>query len=161
MNSFDKIYNDNYRLLYRIACKMVNDSDLASDIVQEVFIYMHEKSQKGLVVNYPRSWLSKVVYNKCIDNLRKPKRNVGLEKIEKYVIEESRLEKEESTKAVRRALEKLKHNEKMLAVLYSEGFSYKEMARITGIKLSSIGNTLSRTITKLKKDLIAQGYGLH
>ena len=161
MNSFDKIYNDNYLLLYRIGCKMVNDTGLAADIVQEVFIYLHEKSQKGLVVKQPRNWLSKAVYNRCIDHLRKPRRNVGLEKIENHVTGESTIEKQETTKAVREALGKLKHNEKMLAVLYSEGFSYREMAAITGIKFSSIGSTLSRTLTKLKKELTKQGYELH
>lgn len=161
MNSFNKIYNDNYLLLYRIACKMVNDTDLASDIVQEIFIYLHEKLQKGLEVDHLRSWLSKAVYNRCIDNLRKPGRYVGLEKIEKYVAEENPMEKQEVALAVRKALDKLKNNEKMLAVLYSEGFSYKEMAGITGIKFSSIGSTLSRTLIKLKKELTIQGYELH
>ena len=161
MKSFDKIYNDNYLLLYRVACKMVNDTDLAADIVQEVFIYLHERSQKGLVLKNPRSWLSKAVYNKSIDHLRKPKRKVGLKNIEKQFTEDRTIEKQETTNAVRKALGKLKHNEKILAILYSEGFSYKEMAAITGIKFSSIGNTLSRTLTKLRKELTTQGYELH
>jgi RNA polymerase sigma-70 factor (ECF subfamily) len=140
---------------------MVNDTDLASDIVQEVFIYLHEKLQKGHQINHLRSWLSKAVYNRCIDFLRKPKRNVGLDVVEKQGEEDRFLEKEETKKVIRDALEKLKINEKLLAVLYSEGFSYKEMAEISGIKMSSIGNTLSRTLKKLKKELTAQGYELH
>jgi len=140
---------------------MVNDTDLASDIVQEVFIYLHERLQKGHQINHLRSWLSKAVYNRCIDFLRKPKRNVGLEAVEKQGKEDRFLEKQETKKVIRDALEKLKINEKLLAVLYSEGFSYKDMAEISGIKMSSIGNTLSRTLIKLKKDLIAQGYELH
>jgi len=161
LNSFDKIYNDNYLLLYRIACKMVNDSDLASDIVQDIFIYTHEKLQNGLEVKNLRSWLCKAVYNRCIDNLRKTWRNVGLEKTENPITENIPMVKQETTRAVRKALDKLTHNEKMLAVLYSEGFSYKEMAGITGIKFSSIGSTLSRTLIKLKKELTTQGYELH
>jgi RNA polymerase sigma-70 factor (ECF subfamily) len=140
---------------------MVNDTDLASDIVQEVFIYLHEKLQKEHQINHLRSWLSKAVYNRCIDFLRKPKRNVGLEAADKQGEEDRFLEKEETKKVIRDALEKLKINEKLLAVLYSEGFSYKEMAEISEIKMSSIGNTLSRTLKKLKKELTAQGYELH
>jgi RNA polymerase sigma-70 factor (ECF subfamily) len=140
---------------------MVSDTDLASDIVQDIFIYTHEKLQNGLVVKNLRSWLSKAVYNRCIDHLRKRKHIVGLEKIEKYGAEEDAIVKKETTAAVGKALDKLADNEKMLAVLYSEGFSYKEMAGITGIKFSSIGSTLSRTLVKLKKELTLQGYELY
>ncbi|MDO5341408.1 MAG: sigma factor-like helix-turn-helix DNA-binding protein [Bacteroidia bacterium] len=48
-------------------------------------------------------------------------------------------------------IDKLDTKEKSVIVLYSEGYSYKEMAEITGIKFTSIGKTLERIIDKLKK----------
>ncbi len=48
----------------------------------------------------------------------------------------------------------------MLAVLYSEGLSYKELAQATGINLSSVGKMLSRTLKKLGEELKDQGYEL-
>ncbi|NOX46690.1 MAG: sigma-70 family RNA polymerase sigma factor [Chlorobi bacterium] len=148
-------------LLYRLACKMVNDIDSASDIVQEVFIYLHEKLQDGHQVNHLRGWLSKAVYNRCIDYLRKPKRNVGLKSLKNHSTENAALEVAETKTAINEALDKLNLNEKTLAILYSEGFSYKEMAEISGIKMSSIGTTLSRTLKKLKKELTLMGHELH
>jgi RNA polymerase sigma-70 factor (ECF subfamily) len=161
LNSFDKIYNENYLLLYRLACKMVKDTDVAADIVQEVFIYLYEKMQKGYQVNYLRSWLSKAIYNRSIDYLCKPKGNVNLKSLNISNSENISLENEETKQAITNALETLGSNEKLLAILYSEGFSYKEMADISGIKLSSIGKTLSRTLIKLKKELTTQGHELY
>ena len=140
---------------------MVKDTDVAADIVQEVFIYLYEKMQKGYQVNYLRSWLSKAIYNRSIDYLRKPKGNVNLKSLNISNSENISLENEETKQAITNALEKLGSNEKLLAILYSEGFSYKEMADISGIKLSSIGKTLSRTLIKLKKELTTQGHELY
>ena len=140
---------------------MVNDADQASDIVQDIFIYLYEKLQKGYRINHMRSWLSKAVYNRSVDFLRKPKRDVGLEALTNESMESPSLEIDEIKAAIGVALNKLKHNEKLLAILYSEGFSYKEMADISGIKLISIGKTLSRVLIKLKKDLTAHGHELH
>lgn len=140
---------------------MVNDTDVAADIVQEVFLYLYEKLQKDYQVNYLRSWLSKAVYNKSIDYLRKPKGSVDLKSLNISESKNTSLENEETKKAITNALETLGPNEKLLAILYSEGFSYKEMADISGIKLSSIGKTLSRTLRKLKKELTTQGHELY
>lgn len=161
LEAFNKIYTENYQVLYRIACKTLNNKDIASDIVQDVFMYLHEKLQNAYQIEHPRTWLSKAVYNRCIDHLRKPRRNVGVETIQHYAIKENLLEKQEISVAIKAALEKLKFKEKMLVVLYSEGFSYKEMSDSTGIKMSSIGGTLSRTLKKMKKELTIQGYELY
>jgi DNA-directed RNA polymerase specialized sigma24 family protein len=40
-----------------------------------------------------------------------------------------------------------------LLTLYSEDFSYKEIAEITGIKFSSVGKTLARALKKLQNEI--------
>lgn len=161
MKTFNKIYSENYSVLYRISCKMLNDRDAASDKVQDVFIYLYEKLQSGYQVEFPRTWLSRAVFNKCVDHLRKPKRDLSIDTIQDISSEDNTTEKKQTSEVVNLALNKLKHNEKILAVLYSEGYSYKEMSELTGIKMTSIGGTLSRTLKKMKRELIKLGYELH
>jgi RNA polymerase sigma-70 factor (ECF subfamily) len=48
----------------------------------------------------------------------------------------------------------LSEKEQTLVVLYSEGYSYKEIAEMTGRNLHSVGKTLSRTLYKIKKHLL-------
>ena len=59
------------------------------------------------------------------------------------------------------AVSKLNSQEKILATVYSEGLSYKEIAEVTGIKFSSIGKMLSRTLKKMEKELKNQRYDLY
>ena len=74
---------------------------------------------------------------------------------------ENPFEKMETEVMIRKALSNLKPQERILAVLYSEGFSYKEMAELTDIKFSSIGKMLSRTLGKLKEQLKKQNCELY
>lgn len=161
LEAFNKIYKKNYPSLHRIACKMLNDGDAAADKVQDVFIYLHEKMQSGYQLEYPRTWLSRAVFYKCVDHLRKKKRDVRIDTIQNISSEDNPIEKNQSAEIVNLALEKLKYKEKMLAVLYSEGYSYKEMSDSTGIRLTSVGGTLSRILKKMKKELIKLGYEMH
>ncbi len=140
---------------------MLNDRDAALDKVQDVFVYLYEKLQTGYQVEFPRTWLSRAVFNKCVDHLRKTKRDDSIDTIQNFSLEDNPTEKKQTTEVINLALNKLKNNEKISAVLYSEGYSYKEMSELTGIKMASIGGTLSRTLKKMKKELILLGYELH
>ena len=48
----------------------------------------------------------------------------------------------------------------MLVVLYSEGLSYKEIAKASGVRFSSIGKMLSRILKKLETELKSHRYDL-
>ena len=61
---------------------------------------------------------------------------------------------------VQAALSSLNPHERALMVLYSEGMSYKEIAESTGMRFSSVGKTLSRTLEKLENELKKQKYEL-
>jgi RNA polymerase sigma factor (sigma-70 family) len=61
----------------------------------------------------------------------------------------------ESKIIIRNIIDQLPAREKMLILMYQDGFSYKELSGATGIAFSSVGKTLWRTIDlisdKLKK----------
>ena len=159
--TFEEIYSENYKSVYRVAQKMVCDKDAASDIAQEVFIECYHRLNDGLVIKSARSWLSKVTYFKCIDHFRKQKHLGEIELKEDLEIEDKQYDNREMKSLIKQALSKLKPQEKAIAVLYSEGFSYKEIASVTGVKFSSIGKTLSRILDKLGKELNNQRYEMY
>lgn len=161
MSTFEEIYTKYYSRMVRIAQKMLGDKENAADIVQVVFIYLFTKLNNGTVFLNPGSWLYRATINKCIDYLRKQKRFQNIESLNECKIEEELIEKKETTVAINMAISKLKPKEKVLAVLYSEGLSYKEIAEASGIKFSSIGKTLARTLEKLEKELKKQHYELY
>jgi len=147
--------------MYRVALKMVCDKDAVSDIIQDVFIHLFYCLRDGLNISHPKSWLYKVTYLKCIDHFRKQKRLQETVLMEDIEIEDKQNDKQEMKTVIIQALSKLNPQEKAIAVLYSEGLSYKEMASATGIKFSSIGKTLSRTLVKLEKELKKQRYEMY
>ena len=161
MDQFDKIYNDNYRLIFNVVHKMVPDKDDASDLVQEVFINLYQNLGKTATIEHPRSWLYKVSVNRCIDFTRKHPKHTKIELFNNLKDEDNSLEINENQNIIRLALSKLKKDESVLAILYSEGLSYKEIAEITGIRFSSVGKTLSRTLMKLGNELKKLKYELY
>lgn len=156
METFEKIYTDNYEAMFRVARKMVYDEDLVSDIVQEVFIYFFDKVNRGEKVRYPKSWLYRATYNKCIDYWREKKRFENIELVEACKIEDESDDNLDVKAALNQVLDKLKPQERFLVVLYSEGLSYKEMAEVTEMKFSSVGKTLSRILKKIEIELKCQ-----
>lgn len=161
MDQFDKIYNDNYRLIFNVVHKMVPDPEDVSDLVQEVFINLYQSMKKEVVIEHPRSWLYKVTLNKCIDFSKKRPKHEKIEMFSQLKDEDNPLEGNEKQAVIRLALTRLTKEESMLAILYSEGCSYKEMAEITGIGFTSVGKTLSRTLTKLGNELKKMKYELY
>ena len=70
-------------------------------------------------------------------------------------------ENRERKAIVGKALSTLKTNERAMAVLYSEGLSYREIAEVTGINPASTGKMLSRILKKVESELKRLGYEMH
>ena len=161
MNTFEEIYTENYKTMYRVATRMVGDTEDVSDIIQEIFIDFFNKTSNGNIIHHPKSWLFRATINKCIDNQRSRKRFQNLDSLSEYKSEIGIVENQEMKDAISLAISKLNPQEKILATVYSEGLSYKEIAEVTGIKFSSIGKMLSRTLKKMEKELKNQRYDLY
>jgi RNA polymerase sigma-70 factor, ECF subfamily len=160
LETFDNLYKEYYHCLHRLAQKMVC-YDSSNDIVQEVFADYFQKTQRGKKIEYPRSFLYRSTLNKCIDEQRKIKKFAGDQIPEGTVDGNRSIEKQEARLLISRCLETLNIRDRKLAVLYSEGLSYKEISEITGITFSSVGKTISRMLKKLEKELKAIGYEMH
>ncbi len=160
MDYFDKIYQENYLTVKNVAYKIIADNDATSDIIQEVFLSFFNNLKSKTKIKYPRTWLYRVTLNKCYDYIknRNNTTNIKLENVELL----SYIPNTDDTKAkfLHLALSRLKPREKLLVILYSEGLSYKELAEVTEIKLTSIGQTLSRTLKKLRNELKTKEYEL-
>lgn len=140
---------------------MLNSTDEAADVVQEVFIYLYQKTEKGLILEYPKSWLYRATLNKCIDVVRVKQKFLKIEDTAVKDKAEEENEENEKRELVRKALKNLKPKDRALAILYGEGLSYKEISEITGIRFTSVGKTLTRTLEKLGIQLKKFEHELH
>jgi RNA polymerase sigma-70 factor (ECF subfamily) len=140
---------------------MINDRDAVCDIIQDIFIYYHKLSQNGNTINKPKSWLMRATINKCIDYSKYQKKYLKIDSIEPIPIIEDSTEKNQEKEIIKHAISKLKPKEKTLAILYSEGMSYKEISEVSGIKFASVGKMVSRTIKKLDEILKKMDYEMY
>lgn len=147
---FEKTYRNFYPKLFRIAAKLLQDSEDAKDVVQDVFTSYFHVVQGKKTINDLEKWLVRSTINKGVDYKRKNARLVVLEDMQ---TNENIVENQNDAFEILNVLERLDKKEKTMVVLYSEGYSYKEIAEITGRNFNSVGKTLSRIMEKIKKQL--------
>ena len=163
MKQFNDIYQQHYATVFRLASKFTLGSHETNDIVQDVFVKMYLQMEAGVMILYPKTWLYKVATNACLNAFSRNKETHSIENIvhlETSVADSLDLEIEnaDQQRILEKALHTLKENERAIVILYSEGLSYKEISEICGVRFSSIGKTLSRSLEKLKPLLKEQYY---
>jgi RNA polymerase sigma-70 factor (ECF subfamily) len=102
------------------------------------------------VIRDTKNWLVRSTINKGIDYKRKTARTVTMES----TLPETNESPQDEASDILNAIAHLNEKEQTLVILYSEGYSYKEIAEMTGRNLPSIGKTLSRIMDKIKKHLL-------
>ena len=147
---FEKTYRSYYPKLFRIATKMLQDSEGAKDVVQDVFTAYYFAMNNEKVIRDTKNWLVRSTINKGIDYKRKMARTVTMESLQPDTNEST----QDEAPDILNAIAHLNEKEQTLVVLYSEGYSYKEIAEMTGRNYHSIGKTLSRILDKIKKHVL-------
>lgn len=149
---FEKTYHDFYPRLFRIATKMLFDSEDAKDVVHDVFIAYYLTLNNKINITDTKSWLIRCTINRSVDFKRKKSKAIRTDDLT-HEISDISFENNSDKSDMLNLIQKLNTREQTLVVLYSEGYSYKEMAEITEVKFTSVGKTLERIIAKLKKQV--------
>ena len=131
---------------------MLRDTDTARDVVHDVFMAYYFVLNYKKVIKDEKNWLIRCTINKGVDFLRKNKKIVSDETVTKNENASQIIDSQLDVISISSLISKLDPKEQSLVVLYSEGYSYKEIAEITGINFNSVGKTLSRILEKLRKD---------
>lgn len=155
-NIFKTIYNEYNNSIYRFVFRLTGNGDETGDIVQEAFLRLYNHLISGTNLENPKAWIFRTAANICFDNFRRNGRYKRI--LEEELIfsnhekstEEKLVEKEEKD-LIRDGLMKLPERDKVVLLLFQDGFSYKDMAQVLKVKKGSIGKILSRAIDKLYK----------
>ena len=143
---FEKTYRNYYSKLFRIAAKMLQDSENAKDVVQDVFTAYYFARTNDKAIRDTKNWLVRSTINKGIDYKRRTARIVTMES----PLPDTNESPLDEASDILNAINHLSEKEQTLVVLYSEGYSYKEIAEMTGRNYHSVGKTLSRILDKIK-----------
>lgn len=147
-NNFRKLIELTSPFAYSVAFRILGNEDQAKDVVQETMITIWQKLKKIKSAEVYKTWIYRIVVNKCYDHMRKRKRNPEFVTDEqtwelisnRISVEPSvTLENSEISKIIGILTEKLSPRQKAVFVLSDlEGMSNDEISEITGISKSAV-----------------------
>lgn len=158
-----EVYNRYYKAMYNTAFRIVKDSAIAEDVMQESFLSAFTKleSFKGEVTF--GSWLKRIVINNSIYQYRKQqkKNEVALDDVI-YKVEDNDgiasdyVFTEQKAQKVMETMKRLKDSYRISLTLHLiEGYDYEEISTIMNISYANCRTTISRAKESLRKKLIA------
>ena len=170
LHAFEELILKHEKIVYNVALRMMNHSEDAKDISQEVFL----KAYKHIVNFDERSafstWLYRITTNTCIDEMRKRKgkQSYSLEEelenedgsMQRQIAdegdtpEESILREEQKSEIIQ-ALDNLSEEHKAAVVLRDvKGLSYEEISEILELSLGTVKSRISRARNQLKTEIL-------
>ncbi len=156
---YDRFGRPVYSLIYRI----VQDSGVAEDLVQETFLRAWNQAHAiDPARGSPAAWLLTVARNRAIDWIRsaagKPEHtaweNYDSERPQNFLDAERVLIDSDRARLVRRAMEKLNENQRsVIELAYFEGLSQSEMAERMGQPLGTVKTWVRMALKTLREEL--------
>jgi len=71
--TFTEAFEAYHQEAFRMACRILGNSEEAEDVVQDVFLTIWRLWEKYDEKRNFKSWMMKILVNRCIDNLRRRK----------------------------------------------------------------------------------------
>jgi RNA polymerase sigma-70 factor (ECF subfamily) len=148
--------------LTRYAARLLGDPDRARDVVQDAFVkFMAQPA--AAVDGHAVEWLFTVCRNGAFDVLRKENRMRRFEEgeLERAPAAEDRpgrtLEAAETRASVLRLIDRLPPNQQEVVRLkFQNGFSYKEISRITALSVTNVGFLIHTAVSRLRREFAAE-----
>ena len=139
-------YADN---LYRFVLKNLKDEHLADDIIQETYEKLWTKLEDVSAIKV-KAYLFTAAYHTMIDYIRKEKRYSGMDPAEWPEPSHSG-HYSDLAEVLERAVNQLPEDQKAVVMLRDyEGYSYREIADITGLSESQVKVYIYRARVYLK-----------
>ena len=164
LNNFRKVVEVATPFAYSVAFRMLGDDAVAKDVVQETMVTVWQKLENIKSPGGFKSWLYRIVINKCYDELRKRKRSheISLDgKIWKKLSEtlfdneSTELENAEMAAIISGLTERLSPKQKAVFILSDlEDMSNEEIAGITGMSRLVVKANLSYARKSIKTMLM-------
>ncbi|MCA9969876.1 MAG: sigma-70 family RNA polymerase sigma factor [Anaerolineales bacterium] len=166
-------------LAYNVAHRIMGEPQSAEDVTQESFVAAYQALNRFRGGSF-KSWLLRIVTNRCYDELRRHKRRPqsSLDELtednESFAFlrspdagPEAQRQQVELAQAIEQCLQALPDEQRIAAVLCDvEGYDYNEIAGILSVSLGTVKSRISRARGKLRdclqqfQELLPRAYRL-
>ncbi|MGL4911585.1 MAG: sigma-70 family RNA polymerase sigma factor [Romboutsia sp.] len=140
--------------LYRVAIAITKDEDDALDCIQETIVQVYISIRNLKNNEYFKTWLIKILINKCNELIKKNKRILELKKADIQNL----YEPEKQDLDIKESIDRLDDELKILLILYYyQDMSVKDISESLEIPKGTVKSRLSRARSKLREILIEEG----
>jgi RNA polymerase sigma-70 factor (ECF subfamily) len=148
------LFNQYYSPLCNYATKIISDSTIAEDIVQDLFIQLWENEKLENIENTERFLLRATKY-KCIDYLRTKRINIeiSLENLPEIIYTKDKdINEEDIEPLLHYYTSKLPPKTREVFLLSRKsGLTYKEIANDLNISVKTVENQMSRALRIMRE----------
>jgi len=133
-------------------CRAYTDTEFDfEDYFQEVCLQIWKSKDNFKEQSKWSTWVYRITLNVCMTMLKKQKKHTTTNEIvQNDLSTESEAFNNEELQLLYKAIRQLPEVDKAIIVLYLEDKSYKEIADVSGMKVSAVGARINRIKTKLK-----------
>lgn len=138
--------------MYQVSRNIIKDDMRAEEAMQDAFLSAFEKLSEFKAEVTFGAWLKKIVINKSLDYLKKDKLYEKTESAEnlKLVEEEIEIDLSEKIETVKKAMDELPENYRIiLSLYYLEGYDHEEISEILNMSYANSRTMLTRAKSKL------------
>jgi len=161
--AFEAVYDRHGGAAFSVAYRMVGNTSIAEDIVQEAFLSiwrsrLRYRRERGSV----RTWVLGIVHHRGIDALRRnlvhDRRRASAEGIEERQEAPERTDVEaarrDEARSVRRALDELPDGQgQVIELAYFGGFTHTQIAEMLGMPVGTVKGRMRLGLEKLRRTL--------
>ena len=152
IEEFKKIITAYQPRLHAFANSILRDEFASEDIVQDVFCFVWENRSKLNSINNIEAYIVHILKCRCIDYLRKHKKEVSEEEILNLDYSEIKEDSEERYNKLLELISQLPENQQeLLHQKYFKNKKIKEISQETGLSEGNIRTSLSRAYSKLRE----------
>lgn len=154
--NFEQLFKENYNSLYYYAYSIVNDNELAKDLVNDSFEEIWSRRKKLDISFSLRSFLFKVVKNRCLNYLRKQEvEQKYIDRAKHNISDSDEFKDYEPVLAeIMKAIEQLpEQGRKVFTKCFIENLTYKEVAEELNISVNTIKTHITNSLKRLRNDL--------
>ena len=149
--AFRRLYRENCSLVYTIALRVLRDTSLAEDAVQETFVKIWRSARQfDAALGTPQSWISMIARNVALDLIRKRRRHQEPSDMDITAVAAEPCEP--SDPKLGQCLARLPAEQVIAIVtMYTYGMSLSELSSHLGAPIGTVKSRVRRGTASLKK----------
>ena len=154
---FERIFNENHALVYRVAYRITGNNEDAEDVLQTLFLRLLRREIIPDMDRNPRAYMHRAAINISLDIVKLRSRTVSGTNLEEHQERTTQTERMPAFRIqdwLRDALGELNPKAAEIFILkHVEGYDNAEIAKMLGTSRGTVAVLLFRARTRLKKSV--------